>query len=161
MTKAYGLGLSQGIWVLLVLLKKCLFLALVILYLAKEARRFNFLRWANFWLLWKCSPFCEMSPFSVCWFLLNKRWPTPFLRLKSFCEARFESYIDSVPKSLQNQEKCFVHCFPNQTRRLVPLRAKMSGGGSLFPMKSPNEGSTFLGAQFSKFTGNAIYCSAR
>ena len=56
-----------------------------------------------------------MSPFSVCWFLLNKRWPTPFLRLKSFFEARFESCIDSVSQILAESRKIlFVlcNCFP-------------------------------------------------
>ena len=130
--------------------QKCLFFTLVLLYLAKEARRLNFLRWANFWLLWKCSPFCEMSPFSVCCFLLNKRWPTPFLRLKSFCEARFESYIDSVPKSLQNQEKCFVHCFPNQTRRLVPLRAKNEWWGVPLPNEESKRGVHLFGCTIFK-----------
>ena len=78
-------------------------------------------------------------------FLLNKEVANLFLRLKSFCEARFESYIDSVPKSLQNQEKCFVHCFPNQTRRLVPLRAKNAWWGVPLPNEESKRGVHLFG----------------
>ena len=107
--------MSREIGYLFIYSKMPLF-SLVLLYLAKEARSGSkFLSWANFrdYNYFKSVALFVNVPFFLSvGFLLNKGVAWPFLRLKSFFEARFGSCFDYCnPKSFAESRKntfCFV-----------------------------------------------------
>ena len=88
--------------------------SLVLLYLAKEARSGSNFELGKFLTNYfkSVALFVNVPFFLSVGFLLNKEVAWPFLRLKSFFEARFRSCFDLLQSQIlcRNHEKCFLFC---------------------------------------------------